>query len=67
MFFPVLIFVCSFVLLFSLIRNLSRSWRRRRRYQKRIAAAEIFWENLKIKLAPADSLYIIATLTDDAG
>jgi len=46
-----------------MLRSVSRSWRRKRRYRLRADKAEAFWTNLCVRPAPSDSLRIIATLT----
>jgi hypothetical protein len=46
-----------------MLRNVSRSWRRKRRYRRRAEKAAAFWADLKVRPAPRDTLRIIATLT----
>ena len=55
--------IVLFVLSVPLIRNLTRSWRRKRRYRRRILQSALFWKNLKLAPHEKDSLYVIATLT----
>lgn len=46
-----------------MLRRVSRSWRRKRRYRRRAEKAAAFWAGLKVRPAPRDVLRIIATLT----
>ena len=46
-----------------LIRTLTRSWRRKRRYRNRVIKSALFWENLQPSPREKDSFYVIATLT----
>jgi len=45
------------------LRNMSRSWRRKRQYRRRAEKAEAFWATLRVQPAQPDGLRIIATLT----
>ena len=52
-----------FILSIPLVRTLTRSWRRKRRYRNRVIKSALFWENLQLSPREKDSFYVIATLT----
>lgn len=62
---PLIIGIAVVLLLVSipLIRSLTRSWRRKRRYRRRIVKSKLFWKNLQLSPREKDSLYVIATFT----
>ena len=51
------------ILSLPLVRTLTRSWRRKRRYRRRIVKSALFWKNLQLSPREKDSFHVIATLT----
>jgi len=60
----VLLLIAGLIALtYPVLRNMSRSWRRKRQYRRRAEKAEAFWATLRVQPTQPDQLRIIATLT----
>ena len=59
----ILLILGLIALAYPALRNMSRSWRRKRQYRRRAEKAEAFWATLRVQPAQPDGLRIIATLT----